>query len=552
MSESLVTLLKQLEAVASYQGPWLPLRAELPLLDARLHELRERETRLDDLLVVVLAGGSGVGKSTLLNAIAGDTLAETSEFRPCTSLPTVYHPPGARLNLPEWRTVPGSALEQLVIIDTPDSDTVVRDHRETVQQALALCDLVLLCGSPEKYLDEATWSLLRPLRGERTMVCVETKAYENVPSVRDHWLAHLREQGFQVDGYFRVNALRTLDRKLTGDPRDGEFDFPGLERFLQEELNRERIGRIKRSNAVGLLRKTISVLHQRIGQRATALDAVRQRIDSVELELRQQTQAAIDERLFAEPHLWNYALGREMNLRAKGFMGTLFRFVETIRTLPVRLTGRLWIGRRGFGRQAASALANESLFQEDVDVVSETIEAAYSTKRSDVNLAMARAGFAPLSDDEGLERFRKALREGVTAVLRGPVRERLTAKARILCSWPATLIGDAPVLAFLAFAAYRIVSDYLRGGVLQPGVLSVPLVVIIIIVGVELLVLSLLARLAAWAVRRGARRDLGLALTAQEAAFLPERRAVQEALEAARIIEELYAANVGDSTEKGV
>ena len=81
-------ILDQLERLAAYDGPWRPLRDETDLLEARLAELRQRETRLDDLLVVALVGGSGVGKSTLLNAIAGDQLAPTSEFRPCTNIPT--------------------------------------------------------------------------------------------------------------------------------------------------------------------------------------------------------------------------------------------------------------------------------------------------------------------------------------------------------------------------------------------------------------------------------------------------------------------------------
>jgi len=102
---------RKLRRLAEYAGPWRPLREEAPRLQARVAELRERETRLDELLVVALVGGSGVGKSTLLNAIAGDQLAQTSEFRPCTATPTVYHPPGARFEAGDWRMVSGSALE---------------------------------------------------------------------------------------------------------------------------------------------------------------------------------------------------------------------------------------------------------------------------------------------------------------------------------------------------------------------------------------------------------------------------------------------------------
>ncbi|MBM3290031.1 MAG: hypothetical protein FJY92_07765, partial [Candidatus Hydrogenedentes bacterium] len=256
MLDRMNSAVARLEALAEYSGPWRPLRDETPLLRARVKELREREERLDGMLVVVLAGGSGVGKSTLLNALAGDQLAPTSEYRPCTSAPAVYQPPGSSFGPDGWTRVYGSALEHLIVIDTPDSDTVVRQHRDSVIAALRQADVVLVCGSPEKYLDEATWSLLRPLQGERTLVCVETKADLETESVRDHWIERMRGQGFHVSQYFRVSPRRTLDRKLTGKTAaESEFDFPRLEAFLHDELNAEQARRIKRSNAYGLLTK---------------------------------------------------------------------------------------------------------------------------------------------------------------------------------------------------------------------------------------------------------------------------------------------------------
>ncbi len=275
MRASLGDVVTRLDSLAAYAGPWQPLRDEARLLSERVRELREREQRLDDLLVVAIVGGSGVGKSTLLNALAGDELAKTSEFRPCTSVPTVYQPPGATIKFEGWDVVTGSALEHLILVDTPDSDTIVREHRARVIEALEQCDLILICGSPEKYLDEATWSLLRPLQRERTLVCVETKAQTEVPSIREHWLGRLREQGFEVAEYFHVSARRSFDRKLRGGaPGPDEFDFERLEQYLRRELTREQVSRIKRSNAAGLLTKSLGRLTERIAARAPELEAL--------------------------------------------------------------------------------------------------------------------------------------------------------------------------------------------------------------------------------------------------------------------------------------
>ncbi|MDQ3493667.1 MAG: 50S ribosome-binding GTPase [Chloroflexota bacterium] len=125
-------------------------------------DVAERAGFPTDLYVLALAGGTGVGKSSLLNALAGEPISAAGVMRPTTSEPTAWVP-AARLSdaapLLEWlggaavRPHGSDALGDLVVMDLPDLDSIARMHRERVDAVLPRIDAVIWVADPEKYQD---------------------------------------------------------------------------------------------------------------------------------------------------------------------------------------------------------------------------------------------------------------------------------------------------------------------------------------------------------------------------------------------------------------
>lgn len=122
--------------------------------------VRDRAGYLGDTLVAAVAGGTGSGKSSLINALAGEVVTESGGMRPTTGVPVAWIPanpePGLIRLLDDLGVddrVGQDLHPWLALLDLPDTDSVVVDHRHTVQALLPRVDLVLWVIDPEKYQD---------------------------------------------------------------------------------------------------------------------------------------------------------------------------------------------------------------------------------------------------------------------------------------------------------------------------------------------------------------------------------------------------------------
>ena len=221
----------------------------------------------EPVLTVALAGGTGAGKSTLINALAGATIAESSALRPTTTQLRVYHHrdvdagglPAELASSAVFIPHDRAALRSKVIVDTPDLDSFATHHRAATRALLKAAGLVLYVFSPQNYRDERTWSVLREEQRFSACAAILNKVDLVTPEELEQITADLRHAFARLD-LTDIRIFRTVAtaRVSGGDDAappsfgSGE-DLVALRTFLEHELQRSDIARLRHRQRVRVL-----------------------------------------------------------------------------------------------------------------------------------------------------------------------------------------------------------------------------------------------------------------------------------------------------------
>ncbi len=259
------------DAAPAWQ-PAAPCRALIDRLLARAGGIR---VRLEAPLVVATVGGTGTGKSAVVNALVGDEVVATGRARPTTTRPVLVCRPDlgpemlgiepAAVHVVHHRA---PALADLVLIDCPDPDTTeAGDGAEGVPSNLARlrailphCDAIVVTATQQKYRSaRVADELAAAARGAR-LVFVQTHA-DCDDDIRDDW-RRILEPEYAPGRLFRVDSLAALRDARQGLAPRG--DFARLVDLLSRELGGAAANRIRRANLLDLADDTLAACGRRI------------------------------------------------------------------------------------------------------------------------------------------------------------------------------------------------------------------------------------------------------------------------------------------------
>ena len=316
--------------------------------------------RLEAPLVVATLGGTGTGKTALVNALAGAELLATGRQRPTTLRPTLICRPGLT---PEMlgidpanveviqRNLP--ALADLVLLDCPDPDTteeagddprdcpnfrvnengtVPFDATRRDQPGTAAANPAALrrAAGDNHAAEVPQCAGLRGTgcRGRRArLVFVQTHADQD-QDIRDDWHSVLSPH-YSPGQIFLVDSLAALaeakraegDRhifqpegqKLSQSPKMSQSpaDFAALRDLLTRQLAGAAAARIRRANFLNLADQTLEDCRQRLDQSLPPVEQLQTAIDHQRADLAARLAQDTRAELLASRRSWeNRLLGQ--------------------------------------------------------------------------------------------------------------------------------------------------------------------------------------------------------------------------------------------------
>ena len=522
-------LVERLDSWAEHPVPWQPARDAQALIRRLLDRIDSLRLRLEAPLVVAVFGGSGTGKSTLINALVGEEVTPGGRERPTTRRPQVITTPDLDLEplgLPsdsiDVVRVDSSVLHDVVLVDCPDPDTGEAEHDsgqlDRLHKILPLCDVLLYTSTQQKYRSARVAEVLDVAATGCRVFFVQTHA-DVTTDIRDDWAKQLAED-FEDPELFLVDSLAALEQQRQGRRPGG--DFARLEHLLTSRLAASARLQIRRANLIDLLDDALR-------ESRNDYDSAWPDVVTLEEALQQQHERLVgslatrlSEELEASHYLWERRLVERVTsdwgfspfsslLRLSQGLGGLLASASLLRarsSAQVALLGA-WQGGRWLTSRAKQRDADQRFDQLAVLGIDDSV---LRESQLVVEGFAESAGFdQALTSPRSLESLRDdaaQLQRSFLDDAGAQIEEVIEAQATRSRGWGVRLVYETALTVLMGFLLFRIGRNFFYDTLLNEGDF-LPLEFYLPATALSILWAALLVMLFTRRLRRGLRKAIG-------------------------------------------
>ncbi|MFS0706295.1 dynamin family protein, partial [Cellulomonas sp. 179-A 9B4 NHS] len=269
------------------------------LVDQLAEHLVPRLTELSAPAVVVVAGSTGAGKSTLVNSLVGREVTAAGVLRPTTREPVlVHHPLDADLLshhpvLDSVEAVPVDTVPRgIALLDAPDLDSVLESNRESAHRLLEAADLWLFVTTAARYGDALPWRVLEAAVERSTSIAMVLNRVPaaSLPTVRGDLLDRLRAHGLAGSPLFVIPDVGPHEGLL--EQRVVAPVLRWLTMLAGPDRARTVVGRTLRG-ALAALRPWVDELADAVQDQADAAAGIAQALDEAVEGPRVEAEATV-------------------------------------------------------------------------------------------------------------------------------------------------------------------------------------------------------------------------------------------------------------------
>ncbi|MFK7777372.1 MAG: 50S ribosome-binding GTPase, partial [Gimesia sp.] len=309
------SLIHQLQLWSEQKTDWKTTQQCQAVIHKLLPRLDTLRVRLQSPLVIATFGGTGTGKSSLVNALIGSYCTASGRQRPTTTDPVLIAHPDTDLSrlgldLTQFQ-IEQKNLDQLrniILIDCPDPDTSETNDEASnlsrLKHIIPLCDILLYTSTQQKYRSARVSEEFMQAAIGRRLIFVQTHA-DLDEDIRTDWKQQLTQQ-FDVPEIYFVDSVRALEDQQADRPP--QKDFASLQNILSTQLGKSERLQVRRANLLELIQNAIDHCSHKIKMNLPAIRELESFLKQQHATLTTLMSQELRKELLTSRNLWERRL----------------------------------------------------------------------------------------------------------------------------------------------------------------------------------------------------------------------------------------------------